>query len=388
MIARRLLRLVAFLVPAHRRGSWLEEWEAELWQLRSHSALSMCLGAVPHALWLRRNLSPTSQRSSEPMYAIVQDMRFAARSFRRSPGFSAIAVATLALGIGATTMIFSIVDAVLLTPLPYYESDNLVMMGGESDLFGGIAPMSGPDFYELRERTDVFEFLVAIDGQSLDLVGTAEPERVEAAGVAAGYFEMLGVPPFIGRTITPQDDDPSAEPVAVLSHGLWQRRWGGDPEVVGTRVQFGDRSFTVVGIMPPDFRHPEGLWSTNVVVWFPLSFIDQDLQTRNTRFLQMVGRLGPGTSLFQARQRVNALWAAMAEEYGWNDPGTLAVEPLEELTVGDISTSLYMLLGAVGLLLLISCANVANLFLARAAGRRWRCGLPSARGPGGFANSS
>ena len=315
------------------------------------------------------------------MSSMLQDVRYAARSLARTPTFTAVAILTLALGIGSSTAIFSVVDGVLFRPLPYPDSEDLVRVGGTWPN-GSLSAVSGPMFLELREMTASFAAIGATVTASLDLAGDGVPERFRAAAVSAGFFRILGVPPALGRGILPGEDHPASSRVLVLSHGLWQGRWGGDPGVVGRTLTLNGEQFTVVGVMPPGFQPPEALGHGEVEMWFPLAFANWDLTSRNNWFLHLVARLEPGTTLEAARQQVNGYFAGLTDA----DPGLRRhggqVQSMFDETVGDIGTRLVLLLGAVGFLLLIACANVANLFLARATDRAREVALRTALGAG------
>ena len=312
----------------------------------------------------------------------VRDFKFAVRSLSRARGFTAIAVLTLALGIGATTTMFSVLDGVLLRPLPYPDADRLVLIGSSSQRFPGLAPVSPADFRDWREQSNTLAEMVATEAWTLDLTDGDSPARVAGAAVSAGFFQLLGTPPLLGRGIEQADDLPGAEPVVVLSHGLWERRYGSDPSIVGGRIITADRTFTVAGVMPPSFVHPEALWSDGVELWLPTAQTGSDMETRNGRFLQVMGRLAPGSSLFQARQEMTAIAHRLAEEYPQNVGREALLEPLQSETVGDVGQALLLLMGAVAMLLLVACVNVANLFLVRAMGRRREIAVRSALGAG------
>jgi putative ABC transport system permease protein len=375
MIARALLRLWARRAPLLHRKRWAEEWEAELQELerrirdrpsvvRSWITARFALGARAHAAALE-GTNGTNPTGILTMTMMGRDFLFAMRSFARTPGFTVLATLTLALGIGATTTMFSVLDGVLLRPLPYPRPDELVMVGSASQRIRGLAPASPADFRDWRTQNTTFTEMVATEGWTLDLTDGDAPVRVSSAAVTANFFELLGVAPMLGRTIGPSDDISGAEPVVVISHGLWERRYGADPGVVGTRITTADRTFTVAGVMPKSFVHPEALWSEDVEIWFPSAMSGSDMETRNGRFLQVIGRLAAGTTLPQARHGREAL-----------------AEPLQAETIGDVGRALMLLMGAVGMLLLIACVNVANLFMARAAERGREIALRTALGAG------
>ena len=390
MTPRSLLRLWARRVPFLARERWREEWEAELGELErrlaSRSPLArwwvttrFALGARAHAF----ELGNQGTRGRPIMLGtFARDFKFAVRSLSRARGFTAIAVLTLALGIGATTTMFSVLDGVLLRPLPYPDADRLVLIGSSSQRFPGLAPVSPADFRDWREQSNTLTEMVATEAWTLDLTDGDSPARVAGAAVSAGFFQLLGTPPLLGRGIEQADDLPGAEPVVVLSHGLWERRYGSDPSIVGGRIITADRTFTVAGVMPPSFVHPEALWSDGVELWLPTSQTGSDMETRNGRFLQVMGRLAPGSSLFQARQEMTAIAHRLAEEYPQNVGREALLEPLQSETVGDVGQALLLLMGAVAMLLLVACLNVANLFLVRAMGRRREIAVRSALGAG------
>ena len=298
----------------------------------------------------------------------VHDLRYAVRMLLKNPGFTIVAVIALALGIGANTAIFSVVNTVLLRPLPYKDPERLVMVWEDASKVG--YPRDTPaaaNFVDWRDQNQVFEGMAAIADESFNFTGAGDPERLEGRRVSANLFPLLGVEPQIGRVFTAAEDQPGAQRVVLLSYGLWQRRFGGDSSIVGKPLTLNGESHTVVGVMPARFQFP----TSDDQAWVPISFTPEEAANRNRHYLQVVGRLKPGVTLAQAQTEMTTIGARLAQQYPESNTDLGAVvTSLHEHLVGDIRPALLILLGAVGLVLLIACANVANLLLARAAVRQ------------------
>lgn len=305
------------------------------------------------------------------------DLRFALRMLRKSPGFAAVAILTIALGIGATTAIFSLVDATLLHPLPYPHPEQLVRV--EDDLPGaGItdAGISIPEFKDLR-RSGMFQYVVLEIFGSANLTGASQPSRMQYAGVSPAYFAMLGVKPELGQTFDPQDQTPGFSLDVVISDGLWKRAFGSDPHILGRSLRADNDLYRVIGVMPPGFHDPgRTVDERNTEQWAALGFSDNLPQASNRSLrlpLETVGRLKPGLTLAAAQSQLDALVAALQKQFPGDYPAdshwTVRLVPLKENLVGNARQSLILLLGAVALVLVIGCVNVANLLLARASVR-------------------
>ena len=298
----------------------------------------------------------------------IQDLRYAARMQRKNPAFTIVAIFALAVGIGANTAIFSVVNTVLLRPLPYKDAERLVMVWEDASRHG--YPRDTPtaaNFIDWRTQNTVFEGMAAILGQSFNLTGAGEPERLWGRAVSASLFPLLGVEPQLGRVFTNSEDQVGSNHVVVLSHALWQRRFGGDNGIVGKTLNLNGAPYTVVGVMPARFEYP----TTDDDLWTPMAFTAEQAADRNTHYLQVVARLKPGITLAQAQTEMSTIAARLEQQYPQSNTDVgAAVTSLHEYMVGDIKPALLILLGAVGLVLLIACANVANLLLARAAVRQ------------------
>jgi putative ABC transport system permease protein len=304
------------------------------------------------------------------MEAILQDFRYGLRRLLTSPGFSALVIITLALGIGANTAIFSVVNALLLRPLPYNQPNELVTIEHVYPSLDDMhAPVSARGFQTYRDETSSFSAVAVRTGTALNLTGLGEPERLIGTRASADYFRAYGAQPAIGRVFLPEEDQPGAARVAVISDGFWKRRLGADPKVLGRTITLNDEPYQVIGVMPSGFRD---FASRDTEVWVPVALTPDQLTGGFTNeFLGLTARLRPGVSITTAQAEMTQLGDRLKAEFPDQFPPDwhLEVTTLAEKATGDVRAPLLILLGSVGFVLLIACANVANLLLARAAGR-------------------
>ncbi len=321
-----------------------------------------------------------SRRKRNMISDIGQDIRYGLRILGKNPVFTAIAVIALALGIGANSAIFSVVNAILLRPLPYNNPEQLVMIWDEAAHLGFPKDTPSPaNFLDWRRQVTVFEGIAAFAERSYNLTGVGEPERLDGRRVSANLFDLLGAKPLLGRTFLAEEDKPGTK-VVLLKEGLWKRRFGGDPGVVGKTVNLNGEPYTVLGVLPDGVQLPSfGKWRDQV--WVPMGFTPEEAGERSSHYLQVVGRLKPGVKLEQGQAEMETIAARLAQQYpDHNARRGAVVRPLHEEIVGDMKPALLILLGAVAFVLLVSCANVANLLLARAAARQKEIALRLALG--------
>ena len=377
----QIVHAAGVLVPERRQDEWTREWMGELWyraSLLDRSAFEdkhakrrlvlRSLGAFPHAVWML-----TDEMRLDPM---LQDLKYAIRGLVKRPAFAALVIATLALGIGANTAMFSIVHSVLLRPLPYERPDELVYMYGAFRQ-GNQASVSPPDYLDYRDRNSVFSSLAGrtVFGTAV-ITGSDEPERVQSSIATANFFSTLGIKPYRGRAFLPEEEQ-GDHAVAILSYGLWQRRYAGDARVIGTTIPIDGRPHTVIGIMPPVLDR-----TMNVQIWRPIPFNTDGTSVRRFHYLRLVGRLKPGVTVAQAQRHMDDIARDLAAQYPENESWRLNLVPYRDVVLGGVGPILLVLLGAVGVVLLIACGNVASLLLARASARSGEMAVRTALGAG------